>query len=178
MIWYSSLSSFNSMTAHQNFLVGMHDTSYDTPLLSAWQRRCTDHLCIALWVFIRLFEKRGEVSNISAARCSHWHRPSWYFNHRKFRWSSDIIKVNVCLWRALMTPWKKIGKVWQKFWWSLVPNRSISHEGSWFPKGDVSIETPVAGDFIVCPHKISMVHNHHYTMGLIFWRISGIVSYI
>jgi len=26
--------------------------------------------------------------------------------------------------------------------------------------------------------KISMVRNHHYTMGLIFWWISGIVSYI
>ena len=26
--------------------------------------------------------------------------------------------------------------------------------------------------------KISMVRNHHYTTGLIFWRISGIVSYI
>ena len=26
--------------------------------------------------------------------------------------------------------------------------------------------------------KISTVRNHHYTTGLIFWRISGIVSYI
>ena len=26
--------------------------------------------------------------------------------------------------------------------------------------------------------KISMVRNHHYTTGLIFWSISGIVSYI
>lgn len=127
------LHLINSMTAHQNFLVGMHDTSYHTPLLSAYQR-CTDHLCVALWVFIRLFEKRGEVSNISAARCGHWRRPSWYFNYRKFRWSSDIIKIDVCLWSAHMTPWKKFGKVWHKFWWPILPNRSISHEGSWFSK--------------------------------------------
>ena len=26
--------------------------------------------------------------------------------------------------------------------------------------------------------KISMVRNHHYTTGLIFWRILGIVTYI
>ena len=26
--------------------------------------------------------------------------------------------------------------------------------------------------------KISTVRNHHYTTGLIFWRISGIISYI
>ena len=47
-----------------------------------------------------------------------------------------------------------------------------------FPKGDVLIQTPVAGDFIVCLIKISTVRNHHYTTGLIFWRITGIVSYI
>ena len=44
-------------------------------------------------------------------------------------------------------------KVWHMFWWSILPNRSISHEGPWFPKEDVSIQTPVAGDFIVWPHK-------------------------
>ena len=33
-------------------------------------------------------------------------------------------------------------------------NRSISQEGSWFPKGDVSIQTPVGGDFIVWTQKI------------------------
>ena len=103
------------MTTHQNCLVGMHDTSYDTPLLSASQRRCTDHLCVALWVFICLFKKRGEVSNISAARCGHWRRPSWYFNYRKFRWSSDIIKIDVCPWRSLMTPWKKLVKFGTSF---------------------------------------------------------------
>ena len=31
-------------------------------------------------------------------------------------------------------PVEKIGKVWHKFWWPLLPNRSISHEGSWFSK--------------------------------------------
>ena len=47
-----------------------------------------------------------------------------------------------------------------------------------FPKGDVSIQTPVVGDIILWPQKISTVRNHQYTTGLIFWRISGIVSYI
>ena len=48
---------------------------------------------------------------------------------------------------------EKNGKVWHKFWWSLLPNQSISHEGSWFPKWDVLIQTRVAGDIIVWPHK-------------------------
>ena len=31
-------------------------------------------------------------------------------------------------------PMENIGNVWHKFWWLLLPNRSISHEGSWFFK--------------------------------------------
>ena len=110
-------------------------------------------MCVALCVFIRLFEKRGEVSNISAVRCGHWRRPSWYFNYRKFRWSSDIIKIDVCPWRGLTTPWKKLVKFGTSF-----DDRSFQTGASHmtdhgFPKGDVSIQTPVAGDFIVWPHK-------------------------
>ena len=48
-----------------------------------------------------------------------------------------------------------------------------------FPKGDVSIQTPMAGDFIVWPHKnFPMIRNHQYTTCLIFWHIWGIISYI
>ena len=70
--------------------------------------------------------------------------------------NSDGVRTSSKLMCALACshdPMEKIGKVWHKFWWPLLPNRSISHEGSWFPKGDVSIQTPVAGDFIVWPHK-------------------------
>ena len=103
--------------------------------------------------FHPLSEKRGEVSNISATRCGHKRRPSWYFNYWEFRWSPDFIKTGLCPWRALTTPGNFFGKVWHRFWWSLLPNRSISHEKPWFPKGDVLIQTPVVGDFIVWPHK-------------------------
>ena len=59
----------------------------------------------------------------------------------------------MCAHGMLSRPRGKNGKLRHKFYWSLLPNRSISHEGSWFPKGDMSIQTPVAGDFIVWPHK-------------------------
>ena len=103
--------------------------------------------------FHPLSEKWGEVSNISPVRCGHRRRPRWYFNYREFRWSLDFIKIGVCPWRALKTPGKFLGKVWHRFWWSFLPNRSISHEGPWFLEGCVSIQTPVVGDFIVWPHK-------------------------
>ena len=38
------------------------------------------------------------------------------------------------------------------------------------------LQWPVTSSFGLI--KISTVRNHHYTTGLIFWRISGIVSYI
>ena len=38
-----------------------------------------------------------------------------------------------------------------------------------FPKGDMSIQTPVARDFIIWPHKnFPTVRNHQYTTCLIF----------
>ena len=44
------------------------------------------------------------------------------------------------------------GKILVKFGTSF-DDRSFQPEESWFPKGDVSIQTLVAGDFIVWPHK-------------------------
>ena len=165
------LHLINSMTAHQNCLVGMHDTSYDTPLLSAYQRRCTDHLCVALWVFIRLFEKRGEVSNISAARCGHWRRPSW-----GVRTSSK----SMCTCGVLSRPrFKKLVKFGTSFDDRSFQTGASHMKDHGFPKGDMSIQTPVAGDIIVWPHKnFPTVRNHQYTTCLIFWRIWGIISHI
>ena len=129
--------------------------------------------------FHPLPEKWGEVSNISAARCGHWRRPSWYFNYRKFRWSPDIIQIDVCPWRALTTPGIFLVKFGTGFDDRSFQTGASHMKDHGFPKGDVSIQTPAAGDFIVWPHKnFPTVHNHHYTTGLIFWRISGIVSYI
>ena len=50
-------------------------------------------------------------------------------------------------------PVEKIGKVWHKFCWPLLPNGASHMKDHGFPKGDVSIQTPVAGDFIVWSHK-------------------------
>ena len=43
-------------------------------------------------------------------------------------------------------------------------------------KGDVTLETTIVGDYIVPPRFFFMVNNHIYTLGLIFWPISGLVA--
>ena len=133
---------------------------------------------MSLCEFSLISEKRGKTSNSSAAGCGQRRRPCWYFNYRKFRWSPDIIKINVCPWRALTTPWKKLVKFGTSF-----DDRSFQTGASHMKDHGFQKETcqfkllwPMTSSFGLI--KISMVHNHDYATGLIFWRISGIVSYI
>ena len=148
------------------------------PLWPALERRCTNHLCIALRVFICLSEKRGEVSNISAARCGHRRRPSWYFNYRKFRWSPDIIKIGVSPWPALRIPWKIFGKDGTSFYAHTFQIGASHKKDHSFQKETwhFGLQSSVTTSFRL--GKKFMVNNHGYTLGLIFWPISGIICYI
>jgi hypothetical protein len=75
-----------------------------------------------------------------------------------------ITKIIVSLWRALTIAWKKFGKVWHKFWSSDRPYRSISQEGSYFPKGDATFRTPNRQLLHRSASKKIMVNNHGYTL--------------
>ena len=89
-----------------------------------------------------------------------------------------MLKIDVCPWRAIMTSWKKLVKFGTSF-----DDRSFQTGASHMQDHGFQKETCqfklqwlVTSSFALI--KISMVHNHDYTTGFIFWRFSGIVSYI
>ena len=88
------------------------------------------------------------------------------------------MKIDVGLWRALTTPLKKLVKFGTSF-----DDRSFQTGASHMKDHGFQKETcqfklqwPMTSSFGLL--KISTLQNQHYTTGLIFWRISGIVSYI
>ena len=77
--------------------------------------------------------------------------------------SGHLIKIDVCLWSAITTPWKKMVKFGTSFDDRSFQTGASHMKDHGFPKGDVSIQTPVAGDFIVWPHK-----NFHATQSPLY----------
>ena len=92
--------------------------------------------------------------------------------------SGHLIKINVCLWHAITTPWKKMVKFGTSFGdRSFQPGASHMKDHG-FPKetSQFKLLWPLTSSFGLI--NISTVRNHKYTTGFIFWRISCIISYI
>ena len=92
--------------------------------------------------------------------------------------SGHLIKIDVCLWRAIMTPWKKMVKFGTSFDDRSFETGEFHMKDHGFPKEMCQFKLlwPLTSSFGLI--NISTVHNHHYTTDFILWRISGIVSYI
>ena len=159
MIWFHDmilnplfLHLINSMTAHQNCLVGMHDTSYDTLLLSASQR-CTDHLC-TLCEFSSVCSRSGEKFQTFRPRGA---ATGVGLVGILITGNSDGVRTSsksMCACGVLSRPrGKKLVKFGTSFDDRSFQTGASHMKDHGFPKGDVSIQTPVAGDFIVWPHK-------------------------
>ena len=137
-----------------------------------------DHLCVVLRVFIHCVRNGNKLQIVrpqGAARGVGLVGILISGNAYRVR---KITKIIVSLSCALMIAWKKFGKVWHKFWCSHLPYRSISQEGSQFPKGDAALQTPNHQLLHRSTLKKIMVNNHGYTLGLIFQPILGLVLYV
>ena len=156
------------MTAHQNCLVGMilaMISHYDHPSKEGVQIICAS-LCEFSSVCSRSMEKfqtfrpRGAATGVGLVGIL-------------ITGNSDGVRTSsksVCARDVLSRP---RGNFLVKFGTSF-DDRSCQTGASHmkdhgFPKGDVSIQTPAAGDFIVWSHKnFPTVRNHQYTTCLIF----------
>ena len=165
------------MTTHQNCLVGMilaMISHYDQPSKEGVQIICAS-LCEFSFVCSRSREKFQTFRPWGAAIGIGLVGMLVTGNSDGVRTSSKLMCTCAMLWRPRGKKLVKFGTSFDDCSFQIEASH-VKYHGFQKETCQFKLLWPVTSSFGLI--KISTVRNHHYTTGLIFWRISGIVSYI
>ena len=165
------------MTAHQNCLVGMIlavISHYDQPSKEGVKIICASlcrfsSVCSRSREKFQTFRPRGAATGIGLVDIL-------------ITGNSDGVRTSHQNWCVPVAcyhdPVEKMVKFGTSFDDRSFQTGASHMKGHGFPKetSQFKLLWPLTSSFGLI--NISTVRNHHYTTGLIFWRISGIVSYI